>query len=97
MQLSVTFKNIDSSEYLKSYLQGKLDRLDKLLYTPGLADVVLKTEKLRKIVEVNLNSHRLDIHAKEEHEDMVAAIDLVLDKLKKQIIKNKEKLQSKRA
>jgi putative sigma-54 modulation protein len=93
MHLSVTFKNVDPSDRMKFYLQDKLDRLDKLIHNPGSADAVLRTEKSRNIVEINLFADRLDIHAKEEHIDMLAAIDLVLDKVKKQLIKGKAKLQ----
>lgn len=97
MQLSITFKNVNSSNYLKSYIKEKLDRFDKFLYSPTNADVVLKAENITKIVEVNLKGGRLGIHAKERHTDMQAAIDLVLDKVKKQIVKGKGKLQAHRA
>lgn len=93
MQLSVTFKNLDSSDFYKRYLQEKLDRLDKYLYHTGTAEVVLRSEKLRRIAEISLSGDKLGIHAKEEHTDMQAAIDLVLDKVKKQMVKGKEKLQ----
>lgn len=96
MQLTVTFKNLDPSESIKTYLQDKLDRLDKLLYRPGTADAVLKIEKVRNIVEIKLLADRLDIHAKEENTDMFAAIDLVIDKVKKQLVRNKEKIQEHR-
>lgn len=96
MQLTVTFKNLDPSESIKTYLQDKLDRLDKLLYKPGTADAVLKAEKVRSIIEINLLADRLDIHAKEENSDMFAAIDLVIDKVKRQLVKNKEKIQEHR-
>ena len=77
MHLSVTFKNLDSSDYLREYIQGKLDRMDKLLDHPGSANVVLKVEHQKRIVEINLTSDRLSINAKEENDDMQAAIDLV--------------------
>lgn len=96
MQLTVTFKNLDPSENIKNYLQDKLDKLDRLLHKPGSADAVLKIEKNRNIVEVNLLADRLDIHAKEENADMLAAIDLVIDKVKKQLVKSKEKIQEHR-
>lgn len=96
MQLLVTFKNVDSSNYLKSYLEEKLERLDKLMPHPGTADVVFQEEKLRKIVDVNLTGKGFDVHAKEESSAWNEAIDLVVDKAKKQLIKNKEKIQSHR-
>jgi putative sigma-54 modulation protein len=92
MQTSVTFKNIDSSENLRSYVSDKLDRFDKYLYNPAEASVVLSVEKFRHIAEINIKGDRLNVNGKEETEDMYSAIDMVLDKLEKQIKKNKEKL-----
>lgn len=96
MQISVTFKNLESSDYLKTYIQEKLDRMDKLLERAGNAGVVLKAEHTRRIAEVNLTSDRISIHAREENEDMRAAIDLVTDKVKKQLTKSREKLIGRR-
>ena len=96
MQITVTFRNLESSDYLKTYVQEKLDRMDKLLERPGKADVVLQAEHPRRIAEVNLTSDRLSIHAREENDDMHAAKDLVADKVKKQLTKNREKLQAHR-
>ncbi len=97
MQTSVTFKNLESSQYLTTYVQDKLSRFDKLLPKPGTAEVVLRSEKLRSIVEVNLTGPPLSVIAKEESTEMQTAIDLVMEKVKKQIIKGKEKLQDHRA
>ncbi len=91
MQTSVTFKNLDPSETLKSYVQDKLDRFDKFLYNPAIATVVLSVEKFRHIAEINITGDRLSINGKEETNDMYSAIDMVLDKLDKQIKKNKQK------
>ncbi|MFV9645176.1 MAG: ribosome hibernation-promoting factor, HPF/YfiA family [Desulfobacterales bacterium] len=91
MQTSVTFKNLDSSENLKSYVQEKLNRFDKYLYNPAEAKVVLSVEKFRHIAEINIIGDRLNVNGKEETGDMYSAIDMVLDKLEKQIKKNKQK------
>jgi len=96
MQIMVTFKNVKSSDYLKSYLEEKLMRLEKIMPHPGTADVVFQEEKLRKIVDVNLNGKGFEVHATEASSAWNEAIDLVVDKAKKQLIKNKEKLQSHR-
>lgn len=97
MQTSVTFKNLDPSDHLKSYVKDKLDRFDKYLYNPGEANVVLSVEKFRHIAEVNINGDKLNINGKEETVDMYSAIDMVLDKLEKQIKKNKQKTREYRA
>jgi putative sigma-54 modulation protein len=96
MQTSVTFKNLDSSENLKLYVKEKLNRFDKYLYNPAEAKVVLSVEKFRHIAEINITGDRLNINGKEETGDMYSAIDMVLDKLEKQIKKNKEKNRSRR-
>ncbi len=93
MQVSVTFKKIDSSDSLKSYVQKKLERLDKMLDRPAEAHIVLSVEKIRHIAEITLDCDKLRIHAKEESESMYSSIDALADNLKLQIKKNKEKLR----
>jgi len=97
MQTSVTFKNIDPSDHLKSYVGDKLDRFDKFLDNPAEANVVLAVEKFRHIAEINISGDRLSIIGKEETVDMYSAIDMVLDKLEKQIKKNKQKIRERRS
>jgi putative sigma-54 modulation protein len=96
MQTSVTFKNLDPSENLKSYIGEKLDKLDKYLDNPAEATVVLSIEKFRHIAEVNITGDRLNIYGKEETSDMYAAMDMVLDKLEKQIKKHRQKIRERR-
>jgi putative sigma-54 modulation protein len=93
MQTSVTFKNIDSSDHLKAYVSDKLDRFDRFLDAPAEASVVLTVEKFRHIAEISVSAGRLNINGKEETGDMYSAIDLVLDKLDKQLKRNKEKIR----
>lgn len=96
MQTSVTFKNLDPSEHLKSYVSDKLDRFDRFLDNPAEANVVLAVEKFRHQAEINISGDRLNIYGKEETNDMYSAIDMVLDKLEKQIKKNKQKIRERR-
>lgn len=96
MQTSVTFKNLDPSDPIRSYATDKLNRLDKYFHNPCEASVVLSVEKFRHIAEVNIKGDRLTIIGKEETEDMYSAIDMVLDKLEKQIKKNKQKIRERR-
>lgn len=96
MQTSVTFKNIDPSEHLKEYVSIKLNRFDKYLNNPAEANVVLSVEKFRHIAEINIVGDRMNITGKEEIDDMYSAIDLALDKLEKQIKKNKQKVRERR-
>jgi len=92
MQIAITFKNINSSDSLKSHTHEKFDRLDKMLDYSADANIVLSVEKLRNIADVNLICDKIKIYAKEETENnMYAAIDALLEKVKLQIRKYKDK------
>ena len=92
MHISITFKNIDSSDALKSHIHEKFDRLDKMLDSPADARIVLSVEKIRNIIDVNLTCDKIKIHAKEEAENnMYSAIDALSDNVKLQIRKYKDK------
>jgi putative sigma-54 modulation protein len=97
MQTSVTFKNLEPSEHLKTYVSEKLDRFDKLLDNPAEASVVLQVEKHRHIAEISFAGDRLTVNGKEETGDMYSAIDMVLDKLEKQLKRSKQKIRERRA
>jgi len=96
MQLSITFKNLDTSENIKMHLAEKIAKLDKLLDNPGEATAVLSVEKFRNIAEISINGDRLVLNSKEETSDIYSSIDAAVDKLEKQIKKNKEKIKTKR-
>ncbi len=92
MQISIMFKNFDSSDALKTHIHEKFDRLDKMLDYPAESHIVLSVEKLRHIADINLISDKLKIYAKEESEkNMYSAIDALSDKVKIQIRKAKDK------
>lgn len=93
MQTTVTFKNIDSSDSLKSYVQKKLDRFDKMLDSPADAHVVLSVEKIRHIAEITLTCDKININAREESDHMYSSLDALMDILKAQIKKHKEKIK----
>jgi len=97
MQTSVTFKNLDPSDHLKSYVQNKLNKLDKLLDNPAEANVVLSVEKIRHIAEIKIAGDGLNINCREKTNDMYSSIDMAMDKLEVQIKKNKQKIKSHRS
>ena len=94
MQLTVTFRHMEPSEKLKEYSHDKLARLEKYLDAVIDAEVVLTVEKFRHRAEVLIVSDGLKVKAEEETEDMYAALDMVVDKLEKQIKRHREKLKT---
>lgn len=93
MQTTITFKKIDTSNALKSYVQKKLDKFDRMLESPAEAYIVLSVEKIRHIAEISITCDKLKIHAKENSESMYSSIDALMDKVKSQIKKHKEKIK----
>jgi putative sigma-54 modulation protein len=91
MQVSVTFRNMESKEPLRDYVLEKIAKMKKYSDAPLEANVVLSAEKHRQIAEVTLTTNRLTINAQVENEEMLAAIDRVMEKLERQILKHKEK------
>jgi putative sigma-54 modulation protein len=96
MQVALTFKNLDASAHFKQYVQDKLERVDKILDKPVAAEVVLSVDNLKQVAEARLSSGGLSVQAKAEAADMHAAIDQVVDRVRRQITKQKEKVRERR-
>ena len=97
MQTSVTFINLDPSETLKANASTHLFRYDKYVENPAKANVVLTVEKFRHVADINISADGFIVNGHEETSDMYSAIDMALDKLEKQIIKNKKKFMRRRS
>ena len=94
MNIEVTFRHMNSSDALRSYVEDKLDKLDKLLVEPVNVHVVLSVEKIRQIAEITLHTKDFSANALEESNDLYASIDLAMDKLDIQVKKHKEKIKN---
>ena len=93
MHISVTFRQIESSEALKKYVSDRLKKFKRYLEGPLEAHVVLGLEKFRHLADITINSNGRIIKGREENTDMYAAIDLVVDKIDMQLRKYREKLR----
>ena len=85
------------TEAIKNYVEEKLSRLDKYLEKPDeiTAKITLKARGNKQKIEVTIPINSLTLRNEEEHNDLYAAIDIVVDKLERQVIKSKTKIQSK--
>ncbi len=92
MQINLTGHHIDITQSLRSFVTGKMEKLERHFDHINNVHVVLSVEKLRQIAEAKLNVNGGEIFANSESEDMYAAIDVLIDKLDRQIIKHKEKM-----
>jgi putative sigma-54 modulation protein len=93
MQLSVTFRHMEPSDALKNYVHDRTTKLTKYIDKPLDSQVTLSVQKFRQIADVVINADGIRIAGQEAHEDMYAAIDLVMDKIERQVKKYKEKIR----
>tara|TARA_R110002072_G_scaffold4280_8_gene30232 strand:+ start:3565 stop:3873 length:309 start_codon:yes stop_codon:yes gene_type:complete len=91
MQLNITGHHVDLTDSLKTYVSTKLQKLERHIDNISNVQVTLSVLKQRQIAESTIHISGADIHGTAEHEDMYAAIDLLIDKLDRQILKHKEK------
>ena len=92
MQINLTGHNIEITASLRRYIEEKFTKLERHFEQINNVHVVLKVEKNQQIVESKLHLNRGEVFAASENVDMYAAIDSLIDKLDRQVIKHKEKL-----
>jgi putative sigma-54 modulation protein len=97
MQISVTFRQIEPSEALKTYVTDRLKKFKRYVEGPLEAHVVLGLEKFRHLADITINSNGRMVKGREENADMYAAIDLVVDKIDMQLRKHRAKLREVKA
>jgi len=95
MNLSLSGHHLDITPALRTYVQDKLGRVTRHFDHVIDAHVVLSVDKLRQKAEVTLRVRGKDIHCASEDADLYAAIDLLIDKLDRQVLKYKDKRQDK--
>ncbi|ACX51615.1 sigma 54 modulation protein/ribosomal protein S30EA [Ammonifex degensii KC4] len=91
MRITVRGKNIEVTEALRQYVEKRLGKLERFANYLGEAQVVLSLERENHKVEVTINMNGMILRGEEATHDMYAAIDLVVDKLERQIERYKGK------
>jgi putative sigma-54 modulation protein len=96
MQLSVTFRHMDSTDALRDYAKEKVERIRKYFPDPIKAHVVLLCDRgYNHTADVMITLHNgLVIKGVETTEDMYSSIDLVMAKIERQVRRYKEKIRS---
>ncbi len=91
MQISVSGHHIDITPSLKSYVENKFTRLERHNDRITNVAVILRVEKSRQKAESTVKIRGGEVFADAESGDLYAAIDLLADKLDRQLIREKEK------
>lgn len=97
MNLKITGLHLDVTPALRDYIESKLERITRHVDNVIGVNVTLSVDKLVQKAEVNVHLAGTDIHAEATEADMYAAIDLLTDKLDRQVLKFKEKQVEHRA
>jgi putative sigma-54 modulation protein len=96
MEIILKGRNVEITDWLREYVEKKVNKLDR--YLPGIqeARVELSVQKARssqdrQVAQLTIRSNGLILRAEERADDMFASIDTVIDKMHRQIARYKGK------
>ncbi len=97
MKINTRGSNLEVTEAIADYINKKISKLDKYFENPEefTASVLIKTNRNSEIVEVTIPIRKVILRAEESSDDLYKSIDLVSEKLERQIRKNKTRLNRK--
>ena len=98
MNLTISGHHLEVTPALRTYVTSKLDRIsrhfDQVVDIKVLLTVdKLKEKDLRQRAECNIHVKGNDMFAESSHQDLYAAVDELVDKLDRQVVRYKDKLQ----
>lgn len=91
MQITITGHQLEVTDAMRDYVNNKFSRLERHFDKITSIRVTMGVEKINQTVDATILIAGGDVVAQAEHEDMYAAIDLLVDKLDRQLLKHKEK------
>ena len=93
MNLQLTGHQVEITPSIREYVVSKLERVNRHFEQVIDVNVIMSVQKLDQKIEATVHLSGKDIHVECHDADMYAAIDGLVDKLDRQIIKHKEKFQ----
>ncbi len=96
MQINFTGHNVDVTPTLRTFTQEKFNKLERHFEKIISIHVSFDIEKIMQVAEATVHIVKGEIHAHAESEDLYTAIDNLVDKLDRQLIKHKEKISEHR-
>ena len=93
MQINLTGHHVDITDSLRNYVDTKFSKLERHFDHISNVHVILNVEKLNQKAEATMHLSGAEVFASSEDPDMYAAIDSMIDKLDRQVIRHKEKLK----
>jgi putative sigma-54 modulation protein len=93
MNLLIHGNHVEVTPALRDYVEGKLNRVERHFDQVIDANVQLTVEKLRQRAEITLHLRGNNIHVESVDDDMYAAIDMLIDKLDRQVLRHKDRIK----
>ena len=94
MNINITGHHVEITPAIRDYVHSKLDRVIRHYDNVTSTHVILSVDKLKQKAEITLHVKGKDIHADSIETDLYAAIDTLVDKLDRQMVKHKEKIST---
>ncbi|MDP7551920.1 MAG: ribosome-associated translation inhibitor RaiA [Nitrospinaceae bacterium] len=91
MKLTVTGRNLEITEAIKSHLENKMKTTIQELGEKASVHVALQVEKHRRLAEITVQAKGFTAHTKEETKDLYSAMDNALNKVEQQLRKHNER------
>ncbi len=96
MNLHLTGHHVEITSAIRDYVVAKLERINRHFDHVIDVNVIMTVQKLDQQIEANVHLSGKDIHVRCNDGDMYAAIDQLMDKLDRQVIRHKERFQADR-
>ena len=96
MQINITGHHVDLTDAIRDYVNSKFDKLERHFDHITNVQVTLTVQGQIQEAEATVKISGGELFAKSSDDNMYAAIDSLIDKLDRQIIKHKEKMQSRK-
>jgi len=95
MKINIRGDKLLVTESIKSYIDSKLKKIEKYFenHEDLSANVLVRVTGRNQTIEVTIPTSHFTLRAEEAHDDLYAAVDLVVDKLERQIRKNKTRIE----
>lgn len=96
MRYNIRGEKVEITPSIRAYIEEKIGKLDKYFENPDTinANVVIKVRGKEQKIEITVPAMHYTLRSEESHDDLYAAIDLTVDKLERQIRKNKTKINA---
>ena len=97
MELNIRGDKIKITKAMKDYIEEKISKLDKYLEKGKdvKANVIVKVKGHEQTIEITIPLKSFILRSEETQEDFYAAVDKTIDKLERQVRKNKTRLMTK--